>query len=199
MSDPSFIWNVNTLSSAYVSNDLTNWVLLSINPGRNYITDQSKFRQFTYMMLPPNSVAYLYNNIVASSDEYQSKFVGSYFAKANGGNYTTKPFALSGIQVIDFHSDPNYITYCLPDSTTTDCTDSEPAVLPPPTYFQPPSTTWIWVSLAVLAFCCLVVFVLIILFIVGVFKFGQHSVNKSASLVDDDEKASSSKSSKSDI
>lgn len=203
MSSSPFNWSPSTISNAYVSNDQVNWVQLGIELGRNYIVRPSKFSQFKYMMLPPNSVAYLYNNAAADSNNYNAKFVGAYYSAANNGNYNTQPFSLTGLQVIDFHSDNDYLGYCsCQDNISTcenqnfeigdniiNCNDTIPAILPAPTYFEPPSTMWIWITVAAMAFCCLVVFVLIILFLVGVFKFGQHSIDKSAELAEVDEKS----------
>lgn len=191
----AFHWSPTTLYTVFVSNNLTDWLSLNINVGRNYTTTL-KFSQFNYMMFPPNSVAYLYKNPAAPSINYDSMFVGAYYMDVNDGNYNTQPISINGIQVIDFHNDPNYVSYCACDVNTSTCQSQgytntidpniecvyiRPNSLPSPTSFEPPSTTWIWIVVASLAFCSLIIFVLIILFFVGAFKFGKSMAKEAES------------------
>lgn len=185
-------WNIDTMLYGYFTNDQVNWITMPLKDGRNYNTSIMNYGQFKYAMFPPNSVVYLYNNLDQSSLNYYTNFVGAYYASANNGNYNSQPIDITGIKVIDFHSNNSYINYCscadnnvtcenqgfIIDVNNNNCIDSIPATLPAPTYFATPSTTWIWIVVAVLSFCCLLVFVFIILMFVGVFKFGKHQGKK---------------------
>ena len=192
-----FHWDSTNLSYGYFSNDNVNWDILFLIPGR------ANYTPYNYVMLPPNSVAYFYNNQASPAGSYVNQFVGEYYASANNGVYNKDPINLNGLHVIDFHSDNNYPNYCscadnnvgciannftIPINNGT-CDESHPASIPAPTPFEPPSTTWIWIVVGILAFCSLIVFIFIILVLVGVFKFGKASVEKSAEMAKIDDKS----------